>query len=57
LKYSYTKYTRRQDAITAMKPIRKMPMMAAGEGQRMLLSVYAVLVEVLTFFPAVNFEF
>ena len=31
MKYWYTKYTRRQDANTAMKPIRKMPMMAAVE--------------------------
>lgn len=49
LKYLYTKYTRRQDAITAIKPIRKMPMMAAREDQPMLL-ILLVLAEVLPFF-------
>jgi len=32
-------------------------MMAAGEGQRMLLRLHVVLMEVLTFFPTVDFEF
>ena len=55
LKYSYTKYTRKQDANTAIKPIRKMPMIAAMEDQPMLLRM--VLVEVLPFFLRLMLSF
>jgi len=55
LKYSYTKYTRRQDANTAMKPIRKMPMMAAAARQLIVLG--SVLVEMLPFFLRLMLRF
>jgi hypothetical protein len=55
VKYTHTKYTRRHDANTAMLPIKKMPMIASGAGQRMVLG--QVLANLLHFFRRLMFRF